>query len=91
MSLLVTSHLYVIIYIFCVFFLKFPRSNLGNILSKIKSVPEEKQSEIKKFLALNDPDNTGVIPYYTLRCSTSIYNSRNAMMRTIYECVLDVL
>uniref|UniRef100_A0A3P8ULF5 EF-hand domain-containing family member C2 n=1 Tax=Cynoglossus semilaevis TaxID=244447 RepID=A0A3P8ULF5_CYNSE len=46
---------------------EFPRSNLGNILSKIKSVPEEKQSEIKKFLALNDPDNTGVIPYYTLR------------------------
>lgn len=73
MLLLVTSH-FIRFFFVCVFFLKFPRSNLGNILSKIKSVPEEKQSEIKKFLALNDPDNTGVIPYYTLRCSTSIYN-----------------
>ncbi|KAM9347414.1 EF-hand domain-containing family member C2 [Symphorus nematophorus] len=46
---------------------EFPKANVGNILSKLRSVPEEKKSEIRKFLALNDPSNTGVIPYESLR------------------------
>lgn len=49
--------------------LKFPRANVGMILSKLRSIPEEKQSEIRKFLALSDPSNTGFIPYEAFRYS----------------------
>ncbi|XP_041806902.1 EF-hand domain-containing family member C2 [Chelmon rostratus] len=45
---------------------EFPKANVGNIISKLRSIPEEKQSEIRKFLALNDP-NTGFIPYESFR------------------------
>ncbi|XP_026151493.1 EF-hand domain-containing family member C2 isoform X2 [Mastacembelus armatus] len=41
---------------------EFPKANLGTILSKLRSVPEEKQSEIRRFLALADSNNTGFIP-----------------------------
>lgn len=47
--------------------LKFPKSNVGIILSKLRSIPEEKQSEIRKFLILSDPNNTGFIPYESFR------------------------
>ncbi|KAB5577048.1 hypothetical protein PHYPO_G00205490 [Pangasianodon hypophthalmus] len=46
---------------------EFPRANIGTILSKLKSIPEEKQKEIKQFLALSDPGNTGFIPYESFR------------------------
>ncbi|XP_073330014.1 EF-hand domain-containing family member C2 [Pagrus major] len=46
---------------------EFPKSNVGNILSKLRSIPEEKQREIRKFLALSDPSNTGFIPYESFR------------------------
>nr|XP_046261036.1 EF-hand domain-containing family member C2 isoform X2 [Scatophagus argus] len=46
---------------------EFPRANMDNILSKLRSTPEEKQTEIRKFLALSDPSNTGFIPYESFR------------------------
>ncbi|KAK5607935.1 EF-hand domain-containing member C2, partial [Crenichthys baileyi] len=46
---------------------EFPRANTGNILSKLRSIPEGKQSEIRKFLSLSDPTNTGFIPYESFR------------------------
>ncbi|XP_069389268.1 EF-hand domain-containing family member C2 [Paralichthys olivaceus] len=46
---------------------EFPKANVGNILSKLRSAPEEKQSEMRKFLTLSDPGNTGIIPYESLR------------------------
>ncbi|XP_076603763.1 EF-hand domain-containing family member C2 [Chaetodon auriga] len=46
---------------------EFPKANVGNILSKLRSVSDEKQSEIRKFLALSDPNNTGFIPYESFR------------------------
>ncbi|XP_067460234.1 EF-hand domain-containing family member C2 [Thunnus thynnus] len=46
---------------------EFPKANMGNILSKLRLVPEEKQSEIRKFLALSDPSNTGFISYESFR------------------------
>uniref|UniRef100_A0A3Q3FMN1 EF-hand domain (C-terminal) containing 2 n=1 Tax=Kryptolebias marmoratus TaxID=37003 RepID=A0A3Q3FMN1_KRYMA len=45
---------------------EFPKANTGNILSKLQSIPEDKQSEIRKFLSLSDPTNTGFIPYESL-------------------------
>uniref|UniRef100_A0A665UB15 EF-hand domain-containing family member C2 n=1 Tax=Echeneis naucrates TaxID=173247 RepID=A0A665UB15_ECHNA len=46
---------------------EFPIANLGNIFSKLRSIPVEKQSEIRKFLTLSDPTNTGLIPFESLR------------------------
>ncbi|KAM9342044.1 EF-hand domain-containing family member C2 [Pholidichthys leucotaenia] len=46
---------------------EFPKANMGNILSKLRLVPEDKQSEIRKFLTLSDPNSTGFIPYDSLR------------------------
>ncbi|XP_071340370.1 EF-hand domain-containing family member C2 isoform X1 [Trachinotus anak] len=46
---------------------EFPKANVGNIFSKLHSIPEEKQSEIRKFLTLSDPSNTGFIPYESFR------------------------
>ncbi|XP_070771058.1 EF-hand domain-containing family member C2 [Enoplosus armatus] len=46
---------------------EFPKANVGNILSKLRSMPEEKQREIRKFLTLSDPTNTGFIPYESFR------------------------
>ncbi|XP_028991577.1 EF-hand domain-containing family member C2 [Betta splendens] len=46
---------------------EFPKSNVGMILSKLRSIPEEKQTEIRKFLNISDPNNTGFIPYDSLR------------------------
>uniref|UniRef100_A0A4W4EVS1 EF-hand domain-containing family member C2 n=1 Tax=Electrophorus electricus TaxID=8005 RepID=A0A4W4EVS1_ELEEL len=34
---------------------------------KLKSIPDEKHKEIKQFLALSDPSNTGFIPYESFR------------------------
>lgn len=47
--------------------LKFPSSDVGIVLSKLRSIPEEKQSEIRTFLTLSDPNNTGFIPYESFR------------------------
>ncbi|XP_067373326.1 EF-hand domain-containing family member C2 isoform X2 [Channa argus] len=44
-----------------------PKANVGVILSKLGSFSEEKLREIKKFLTLNDPSNTGYIPYESFR------------------------
>ncbi|XP_022623034.1 EF-hand domain-containing family member C2 [Seriola dumerili] len=46
---------------------EFPKANIGNIFSKLRSIPEEGQSEIRKFLTLSDPSNTGLIPYEAFR------------------------
>ncbi|XP_029314797.1 EF-hand domain-containing family member C2 [Cottoperca gobio] len=46
---------------------EFPKANVGNILSKLRSIQEEKRSEIRKFLTLSDPSNTGFIPYESFR------------------------
>ncbi|XP_070694381.1 EF-hand domain-containing family member C2 [Pempheris klunzingeri] len=46
---------------------EFPKARVGNILSKLRSIPAEKQSEIRKFLTLSDPSNTGFIPYESFR------------------------
>ncbi|KAI3356550.1 hypothetical protein L3Q82_017230, partial [Scortum barcoo] len=46
---------------------EFPKANVGTILSKLRSISEEKQSEIRRFLALSDPSNTGFIPYESFR------------------------
>ncbi|XP_037644734.1 EF-hand domain-containing family member C2 [Sebastes umbrosus] len=46
---------------------EFPKANVGHILSKLRSIREEKRSEIRKFLALSDPSNTGFIPYESFR------------------------
>lgn len=48
---------------------KFSKANTGNILSKLRSIPEDKKSEIKKFLTLSDPNNTGLISYESFRYS----------------------
>ncbi|KAJ0070118.1 hypothetical protein NL108_002431, partial [Boleophthalmus pectinirostris] len=42
---------------------EFAIANVGTILSKLRSIPEDKQKEIKTFLALTDPSNSGFIPY----------------------------
>ncbi|XP_014194781.1 EF-hand domain-containing family member C2 isoform X2 [Haplochromis burtoni] len=46
---------------------EFPRANMGIIISKLRSLPEEKQREIRKFLTLSDPSNTGFIPFESIR------------------------
>ncbi|XP_011487801.1 EF-hand domain-containing family member C2 isoform X2 [Oryzias latipes] len=46
---------------------EFSKANTGNILSKLRSIPEDKKSEIKKFLTLSDPNNTGLISYESFR------------------------
>uniref|UniRef100_A0A3Q1EY84 EF-hand domain-containing family member C2 n=1 Tax=Acanthochromis polyacanthus TaxID=80966 RepID=A0A3Q1EY84_9TELE len=46
---------------------EFPKANMGSIFSKLRSVPEEKQSEIRKFVALSDPTSTGFIAYESFR------------------------
>lgn len=55
----------------CVLLSEFPKANVGNILGKLRSIPEEKQREIGKFLALCDPNNTGFIPYESFRYSNA--------------------
>ncbi|XP_062861743.1 EF-hand domain-containing family member C2 [Trichomycterus rosablanca] len=46
---------------------EFPRANIGTILSKLKSISEEKQREMRKFLALSDPGSTAYIPHESFR------------------------
>ncbi|KAJ8004685.1 hypothetical protein DPEC_G00138880 [Dallia pectoralis] len=46
---------------------QFPRSNIDTILSKIRSLPEDKHNEITQFLNLSDPGNTGLIHYEPFR------------------------
>ncbi|KAK2840356.1 hypothetical protein Q5P01_014096 [Channa striata] len=46
---------------------EFPKSNVGVILSKLRSISGENLSEIKKFLTLSDPRNTGFVPYEAFR------------------------
>ncbi|KAL0985420.1 hypothetical protein UPYG_G00156660 [Umbra pygmaea] len=43
------------------------QANVGTILSKIHSISEDKHKEIKQFFNLNDPGNTGLIPYEPFR------------------------
>lgn len=40
---------------------------MGSILSKLQSIPEDKQKEIMTFLAHSDPSNSGFIPYESFR------------------------
>ncbi|CAL9690452.1 unnamed protein product [Knipowitschia caucasica] len=46
---------------------EFAKANVGNILSKLRSVPDDKHKEVKTFLALSDPSNSGFIHYDSLR------------------------
>ncbi|KAM3861872.1 EF-hand domain-containing family member C2 [Diretmus argenteus] len=46
---------------------EFPKANVGSIFSKLRSISEERQTEIRQFLALSDPGNTGFIPYESFR------------------------
>ncbi|XP_056144939.1 EF-hand domain-containing family member C2 [Lampris incognitus] len=46
---------------------EFSKANVGTILSKLRSIPEEKQIEIGQFLGQSDPAKTGIIPYQSLR------------------------
>ncbi|KAM6934882.1 EF-hand domain-containing family member C2 [Xenentodon cancila] len=46
---------------------EFPKANIGNILSKLRSISEGEQAEVRKFVALSDPGNTGFIPYQSFR------------------------
>lgn len=64
----------------CVLLSKFPKANVGNILSKLRSIPEEKQREIGKFLALIDPSNTGFIPYESFRYSNTAKNKNSSIL-----------
>ncbi|XP_034429183.1 EF-hand domain-containing family member C2 [Hippoglossus hippoglossus] len=45
---------------------EFPKANVGNILSKLRSYPEEKLSEMRMLLTLGDPGNTGFVSYESL-------------------------
>ncbi|XP_019732440.1 EF-hand domain-containing family member C2 [Hippocampus comes] len=46
---------------------QFPKANFGTILAKLRSIPEEKQREIRNFLMLNDPTNTGFVTFESFR------------------------
>ncbi|XP_055071584.2 EF-hand domain-containing family member C2 [Misgurnus anguillicaudatus] len=46
---------------------EFPRSNVGTIISKIKSVGEETQKKVKQFFIMSDPGNIGFLPYESFR------------------------
>uniref|UniRef100_A0A8D3CM09 EF-hand domain-containing family member C2 n=1 Tax=Scophthalmus maximus TaxID=52904 RepID=A0A8D3CM09_SCOMX len=46
---------------------EFPKADVANILNKLRAVPEEKRSEIRKFLTLSDPGSNGFIPYESFR------------------------
>ncbi|XP_077393798.1 EF-hand domain-containing family member C2 [Festucalex cinctus] len=46
---------------------QFPKANIGTILAKLRSIPEEKQREIGNFLTLNDPTNTGFVTFESFR------------------------
>ncbi|KAG9349598.1 hypothetical protein JZ751_028046 [Albula glossodonta] len=46
---------------------EFPMADIGIVISKLKSLSEDKQKEIKQVLAMSDPENTGVIPYEPFR------------------------
>lgn len=67
--------------------LKFPKANVGNILSKLRSIPAEQLNEIRKFLTLSDPRNTGFIPYESFRYSitANIY-----MVRYIHRYICKI-
>uniref|UniRef100_A0AAY4DGB5 EF-hand domain-containing family member C2 n=1 Tax=Denticeps clupeoides TaxID=299321 RepID=A0AAY4DGB5_9TELE len=47
--------------------LEFPRASVGIILSKVKSISEDKQKEIKNFFAMSDPENSGCLNYEVFR------------------------
>ncbi|XP_056610503.1 EF-hand domain-containing family member C2 [Triplophysa dalaica] len=46
---------------------EFPRSNVGTIISKIKSIREEQKKKVKQFLMMSDPGNTGFVSYESFR------------------------
>ncbi|XP_061649237.1 EF-hand domain-containing family member C2 [Phyllopteryx taeniolatus] len=46
---------------------QFPKANLGAILAKLRSIPEEKQREIRNFLTLRDPADTGFVTFDSFR------------------------
>ncbi|XP_048826270.1 EF-hand domain-containing family member C2 isoform X2 [Brienomyrus brachyistius] len=47
--------------------MEFPRANIGTIVSKLKSISEDKRREIERLLAVSDPEDTGVVSYGPLR------------------------
>ncbi|XP_034042598.1 EF-hand domain-containing family member C2 [Thalassophryne amazonica] len=46
---------------------EFPKANVGTILSKLRSIPEEKKNEVKRFLTLSDPNCSCFISYESFR------------------------
>ncbi|XP_061547893.1 LOW QUALITY PROTEIN: EF-hand domain-containing family member C2 [Phycodurus eques] len=46
---------------------QFPKANIGAILAKLRSIPEEKQREIRNFLTLSDPTDTGFVTFDSFR------------------------
>ncbi|KAJ8253045.1 hypothetical protein GJAV_G00208520 [Gymnothorax javanicus] len=46
---------------------EFPMANVGTILSKLKSLGEDQQKEIKQVLTMSDPGNSGIIPFESFR------------------------
>ncbi|KAJ8383515.1 hypothetical protein AAFF_G00219650 [Aldrovandia affinis] len=46
---------------------EFPRANIGTIVSKLRSLSADRRREITQFLALSDPESTGVIQYESFR------------------------
>ncbi|XP_061917651.1 EF-hand domain-containing family member C2 isoform X1 [Entelurus aequoreus] len=46
---------------------QFPKADIGIILGKLRSIPEEKQRELRNFLALGDPANTGFVAFASFR------------------------
>ncbi|XP_054642272.1 EF-hand domain-containing family member C2 isoform X1 [Dunckerocampus dactyliophorus] len=46
---------------------QFPKADIGIILGKVRSIQEEKQREIRNFLSLSDPANTGFVTFESFR------------------------
>uniref|UniRef100_A0A8C2B8G9 EF-hand domain (C-terminal) containing 2 n=1 Tax=Cyprinus carpio TaxID=7962 RepID=A0A8C2B8G9_CYPCA len=44
--------------------LNFPKANIDTIISKVKSISEEEKKVVKRFFTMNNPSNTGFIPYF---------------------------
>uniref|UniRef100_A0A8C2IZK7 EF-hand domain (C-terminal) containing 2 n=1 Tax=Cyprinus carpio TaxID=7962 RepID=A0A8C2IZK7_CYPCA len=43
---------------------EFPKANIDTIISKVKSISEEEKKVVKRFFTMNNPSNTGFIPYF---------------------------
>nr|XP_023656606.1 EF-hand domain-containing family member C2 [Paramormyrops kingsleyae] len=46
---------------------EFPRANIDTIVSKLRSISEDKRREIESLLAVSDPEDMGVVSYGPLR------------------------